>query len=64
MANVFSFIPGGKGKSELGDYELGFVDAANFPIALVLKEGLDIMMEQIRGLQFDRIERWAPELSQ
>ncbi len=24
--------------------------------ALVLKEGLDIMMEQIRGLQFDRIE--------
>ncbi|WP_377703040.1 patatin-like phospholipase family protein [Pseudoduganella sp. UC29_71] len=132
--NMFSFIAGGKGKSELGDYELGFVEAANFPIAravaassafppvfpplrldekvykhaaqcdyvtlsdgglydnlgvnpglaalnqldyllvsdggkpysikseptesgaLVLKEGLDIMMEQIRGLQFDRME--------
>jgi len=132
--NMFSFVAGGKGKSEMGDYELGFVDAPNFPIAravaassafppvfpplrldekvykhatrcdyvtlsdgglydnlgvnpglaalnnldyllvsdggkpysikteptessaLVLKEGLDIMMEQIRGLQFDRME--------
>lgn len=132
--NMFSFIAGGKGKSEMGDYELGFADAANFPIAravaassafppvfpplrlektdyapaascdyvtlsdgglydnlgvnpglaalnelnyllvsdagkpytikvdptessaLVLKEGLDIMMEQIRGLQFDRMK--------
>lgn len=132
--NMFSFIAGGQGKSEMGDYELGFVDAPNFPIAravaassafppvfpplrldekvykhaaqcdyvtlsdgglydnlgvnpglaalnkldylfvsdggkpysikteptessaLVLKEGLDIMMEQIRGLQFDRME--------
>lgn len=27
--------------------------------ALVLKEGLDIMMEQIRGLQFDRMEHRA-----
>lgn len=27
--------------------------------AIVLKEGLDIMMEQIRGLQFDRIEHRA-----
>lgn len=132
--NMFSFIAGGQGKSEMGDYELGFVEAPNFPIAravaassafppvfpplrldekvykhaaqcdyvtlsdgglydnlgvnpglaglnqldyllvsdggkpyaikseptesgaLVLKEGLDIMMEQIRGLQFDRME--------
>lgn len=132
--NMFSFIAGGQGKSEMGDYELGFVDAPNFPIAravaassafppvfpplrldekvykhaaqcdyvtlsdgglydnlgvnpglaalnqldyllvsdggkpyaikdaptesgaVVLKEGLDIMMEQIRGLQFDRME--------
>jgi len=132
--NMFSFIAGGKGKSEMGDYELGFADAASFPIAravaassafppvfpplrlektdyapatkcdyvtlsdgglydnlgvnpglaalnelnyllvsdagkpyaikvdptessaLVLKEGLDIMMEQIRGLQFDRMK--------
>lgn len=132
--NMFSFIAGAQGKSEMGDYELGFVDAPNFPIAravaassafppvfpplrldektykhaaqcdyvtlsdgglydnlgvnpglaalnkldyllvsdagkpyaikadptesgaLVLKEGLDIMMEQIRGLQFDRME--------
>lgn len=132
--NMFSFIAGGLGKSEMGDYELGFVDAPDFPIAravaassafppvfpplrldervykhaaqcdyvtlsdgglydnlgvnpglaalnqldyllvsdggkpyaikeeptesgaVVLKEGLDIMMEQIRGLQFDRME--------
>lgn len=132
--NMFSFIAGARGKSEMGDYELGFVEAPNFPIAravaassafppvfpplrldekvykhaaqcdyvtlsdggvydnlginpglaalnkldyllvsdggkpyaikteptesgaLVLKEGLDIMMEQIRGLQFDRME--------
>lgn len=132
--NMFSFIAGARGKSEMGDYELGFVEAPHFPIAravaassafppvfpplrldekvykhaaqcdyvtlsdggvydnlginpglaalnkldyllvsdggkpyaikteptesgaLVLKEGLDIMMEQIRGLQFDRLE--------
>lgn len=132
--NMFSFIAGAKGKSEMGEYELGFADASDFPLAravaassafppvfpplrldekvykyaarcdyvtlsdgglydnlgvnpglaalnkldyllvsdggkpyaiksdpaesgaMVLKEGLDIMMEQIRGLQFDRME--------
>lgn len=132
--NMFTFVAGGGGKSEMGEYELGFVDAPGFPIAravaassafppvfpplrldatvyahaakcdyvtlsdgglydnlgvnpglsgqtpldylivsdggkpyavkndptesgaMVLKEGLDIMMEQIRGLQFDRME--------
>ncbi|WP_374583491.1 patatin-like phospholipase family protein [Pseudoduganella sp.] len=31
--NMFSFIAGARGKSEMGDYELGFVEAPNFPIA-------------------------------
>lgn len=133
--NMFFFVAGAGGKSEMGEYELGVVEAPNFPIAravaassafppvfppmrlntadyppasacdyvtlsdgglydnlgvnptlrrhrnplnylivsdggkpfaikrgptesgaLVLKEGLDIMMEQIRGLEFDRLE--------
>ncbi|MCA2997697.1 MAG: patatin-like phospholipase family protein [Rhodocyclaceae bacterium] len=131
--NMFSFVAGGGEAAEMGDYELGFVDAAEFPIckavaassafppvfpplvlstdvyspgnefeyisltdggvydnmgiapalnrrtkldylivsdggkpfqndsqptesgAMVLKAGLDIMMEQIRGLEFDRM---------
>lgn len=132
--NMFFFVAGGGGKSEMGEHELGVVDAPGFSIAravaassafppvfpplrldaaayppaaacdyvtlsdgglydnmgvnpalrarnaldylvvsdggkpfairlgptesgiVVLKEGLDIMMEQIRGLEFDRIE--------
>lgn len=133
--NLFSFVAGGGDKSEMGEHELGYVDASDFPIAKavaassafppvftplklkkntynppkrnieyvtltdggvydnmgvnplvlernqldyiilsdagkpfaleekptqsgfkVLKEGLSIMMEQIRGLEFDRLE--------
>lgn len=133
--NMFFFVSGGGGPAEMGEHELGTIEAPNFPIAravaassafppvfpplrlkpseyppgervgyvtltdggiydnmgvnpllrmernqldyiivsdggkpfaldthpttsgtIVLKEGLDIMMEQIRGLEFDRIE--------
>lgn len=132
--NMFSFIAGGNEPAEMGDYELGFVSAEDFPISravaassafppvfpplrlgpdlyaageaveyvtltdggiydnmgiapmvnnrtkldyvivsdggkpfaidlqptesgsIVLKAGLDIMMEQIRGLEFDRLQ--------
>ena len=132
--NMFSFVAGGGGAEEMGEYQLGFVPASNFPIsravaassafppvfpplrldqsvyshagnveyvtltdggvydnmgigpmlnkltkldymivsdggkpfafddrptesgAIVLKAGLDIMMEQIRGLEFDRMQ--------
>ncbi len=132
--NLFSFVAGGQGPEEMGEYELGFVKATNFPVSravgassafppvfpplrldqstyahagsveyvtltdggvydnmgvgpmlsainkldymivsdggkpfaiddrpteagtIVLKAGLDIMMEQIRGLEFDRMQ--------
>ncbi|MDB6145056.1 MAG: patatin [Pseudomonas sp.] len=133
--NLFFFVTGGGGKSEMGDYELGVVDASSFPLShavaassafppvfpplklgkdlyapendvvdyvtltdggvydnmgvnplllkrnaldyiivsdggkpfandsqptdsgtIVLKAALDIMMEQIRGLEFDRLQ--------